>query len=760
MLRITLSRLPAAALGAVFALTIGSAVYAQGKGTASLAPLFPARETSATVTYDATGGPLEAVSPVVATVGFNGFQNPFDITLTGTAPSWTGSFSVPSNATSIDLVFKNQSGSVFDNNGGGGVDWHFLVNDVLDVDLGAMKVESAKGGGYLFRVWAPDVASVSVVGEFNSYSSDRDLMVLDTASGVWSAHVSGAQTDDEYKFLIDGTEYRRDPRGRQVRGVTENSVLVDPSAYTFTQPRPGTEANFRDWVLYELHVGTLDPAGGVAPGSFNDLVPDRLDYLQDLNINAIHLMPVNEFPGATSGGYNPTEPFAIERDYGTPDEFRAFVDECHARGIAVIVDIVHNHYGPGGLDIYDFQDLNRNALRDEPGIYFYEGAPELEESGFGPRPDYSEDEVRQFITDSVNMFIDEYNVDGFRWDFTKAMRGIVDGSFNVVSDLPDGISLLQDINSNILATNPDLISIAEDLAGDARLTYPVASVSGNPGDGFGFDMQWDVGFHYQVVGQLQQTDEASIDMNTISTAVNRDFTRLHYLESHDEVWELNSKDRVPTRIDSVDPESLRARKMSALGAGLLLTTEGMPMIFQGSEILDIGGTDGDHSWNDDDPIDFSRLSDPNISGFRDMYRDLIALRRNLDGVSAGLLGDDTSIFSVDSTNKVIAYARSNGGTAPGDTVVIVANFSSADFIAGYDIGLPVGGTWYEVFNSDDSAYGIDFADVGAGQTVATTATPLHGFAQQGSVSIGARSMVILSLAPPTQTRVGNWMILQ
>ncbi|MCB2154434.1 alpha amylase C-terminal domain-containing protein [bacterium] len=721
---------------------------AHAQGTATLSPQFPARGSSPTIVFDATGGPLASESPVVATVGFNGFQNAADVTLSGSPPNWTGSFSVPNDATSIDIVFKNSGGSIFDNNGGNGVDWQFQVDSVQSVEPGAMKVSSAEGDGYLFRVWAPDVASMAVVGEFNSWVSNADLMTSDSASGIWTAHVPGATTGQEYKYLMDGTEYRRDPRGRFVQGASDNSVTVDPSTYTFTEPRPGTTAAFHDWVVYELHIGTLDPFAGVAPGTFADLIPNRLNYIQEMNFNAIHVMPINDFAGTTSGGYNPTELFAIERDYGTPDDFRNFVEACHARGIAVIVDVVHNHYGPGGLDIYDFQDLNGNASRDEPGIYFYDSPLELAETAYGPRPDYSETEVRNFIEDSIAMFLDEYNVDGFRWDFTKAMRATLDGSFNIQSTIPEGVSLLQDINANMLATNPDLISIAEDHAGDPLLTTSVSTVSGDPADGFGFDTQWTTNFHYQVVGELIKTADVDFDMNTIATAVNGDFGRLHYLESHDEVWETNSKDRVPTRIDPATPESLRSRKMSALGAGLLLTTEGMPMIFQGSEILDIGGTDGDNSWEDDDPIDWSRLIDPNIAGFRLLYRDLIALRRNLGNETAGLLGDVTNIYLTENTNKVIAFTRSNGGSNPGDTVVVMANFSSVNYTGGYNVGLPDSGDWYEVFNSDDSTYGTDFGDVGVGQTVTTSAVALDGFPQSGSVTIGARSLVILSQVPP------------
>jgi 1,4-alpha-glucan branching enzyme len=694
----------------------------------------------------------------VATVGFNGFQNAIDVVLSGSPPAWGGTFNVHAQATSIDIVLKNAAGTIYDNNGGSGVDWQFLTSEATTERHGAQPIDPAFGGGFLFQVWAPDVSSVAVVGDFNSYNSQADLMVFDPARGVWGAHVPGANAGQEYKFLLDGSEYRRDPRGRQVRGAFDNSVLVDPSTFTFAQPRPGSGAGFRDWVLYELHIGTLDPAGGIAPGSFSDLIPGRLDYLAALNINAIHVMPVNEFPGTTSGGYNLTEPFAIERDYGTPDEFRTFVEECHARGIAVIVDIVHNHYGPGGLDLYDFQDLNGNALRDEPGIYFYDSPVELAESGFGPRPDYGEPEVREFIQQAVETLLDEYNVDGFRWDFTKAIRGTVDGSFNVTGDLADGISLLQELNANLLAPNADLVSIAEDLAGDARLVAPVASISGDPNDGFGFDAQWDAAFHYQLVPQLQQTLDSAIDLGQISAAVGGDFSRVHYLESHDLVWEINGGDRVPPRIDPADPESLRARKMSALGAGLLLTTEGIPMMFQGSELLDVGGGDGDDSWDDDDPIDWTRLSDPDIAGFQTIYRDLIALRRNLDGVSAGLLGDQTTIFLADTTNKVIAYARSNGGATPGDVVVVVANFSSTDFSGGYDVGLPEAGSWYELLNSDDTAYGTDFGDVGVGQAPATVAVPLHGYAQRATVQLAARSVVILGQADPVPVELSAFEV--
>ncbi|MDX2175836.1 MAG: alpha-amylase family glycosyl hydrolase [Candidatus Sumerlaeia bacterium] len=729
---------------------------AAAQGTASLTPAFPPRGTTATVTYNATGGPLAAAPAVTMTVGFNGFQNAVDVPLTGAAPNWSGTFSVPANATGIDVVFKNPAGSIFDNNGGFGRDWHFVAAEALGFNPGAEKVPAGVGGGYLFRVWAPDVASMSVVGEFNSFITDRDLMVLDPATGVWSAHIASAAAGQEYKFLIDGTEYRRDPRGRQVRGGFDNSVIVDPSAFTFTAPRAGTADSFRDWVVYEMHVGSLDSAGG----RFTDLVPGRLDYLEALGVNAVHLMPVNEFPGSFSGGYNPTELFAIERAYGTPDEFRAFVEACHARGIAVIVDVVHNHYGPGGLDLYDFQDLNRNSLRDAPGIYFYDSPPELAETPFGPRPDYSEPQVRDFIADSVRMFLDEYNVDGFRWDFTKAIRGTVDGSFNITADLADGVSLLQDIHANIFGPNPDLFSTAEDLAGDARLTNPVLAVSGNPNDGFGFDSQWDGGFLFFLNNQLRQANDALIDMNAVAIAASGSFQRMHYVESHDEVWAINGtgKDRMPYRIDPADPESLRARKMSALGACLLFTTEGIPMLFMGSEILESGGADG--SWDVDEPIDFSRLSDPDISGFRDLYSALIHLRRNLDGLSAGLLGDSTNVFHVNDTSKVIAYARSNGGTNPGDTVVVLANFSNTSFAGGYDIGLPEGGTWYEVLNSDDAAFGTDFGGVGAGQAVAASGGALHGFGQSGTVGIAPRSFVVLSRANPASAGVGDWRIFE
>lgn len=734
----------------------GASRDAAAQGTATLTPLFPARGATATVSFTATGGPLAAASGVTATVGFNGFQNIRDVPLSGAAPAWSGSFVVPSNATSIDIVFKNTAGTIFDNNGGNGVDWEFLVAETQATSLGTTKTGFVQGDGFLFKLWAPDIARAAVVGEFNGWATRADLMVRDPATGVWYAHVTNAAAGQEYKFLLDGTEYRRDPRGRQVRGNSDNSVLVDPAVFAPTQPRPGTQAAFRDWVVYEAHVGSLSGSGGT-PGTFTGLAPTRLDYLATLGVNAILLMPINEFPGAFSGGYNVTDPFAIEQSYGTPAQFAALVEACHARGIAVIVDVVHNHYGPDGLDLYDFQNLDRDAVRDNPDIYFYSGDPSLAQTPFGPRPNYAAPQVRAFIKDAIRMFVSEYKVDGIRWDFTKAIRGRLDAFFNISAGISEGVSLLQDINSTVLNTDPDLFSVAEDLTGDPRLTSPVANISGNPNDGFGFNSQWDVAFHYAIVGQLVQPDEAEIDLGTVTGAVNGTFKRMHYIESHDEVWKLNSKTRVPARFDNANPESLRARKLAGLSAALLFTSPGTPMVFQGGELLDFGAAD--RAWDVNEPIDFSRLkSDPKIAAFHSLYRDLIRLRRNLDGVSAGLLGEQTTVFHVNDAAKVFAYIRGTGENEPGDRVVVLVNLSGINYAGGYEIGLPQSGTWYQALNSDRTAYGSDFGGIGSEQEVKSIASPMHGFAQRGKVAIGARSVVILTQGEPPPKGTTTWTL--
>lgn len=364
---------------------------------------------------------------------------------------------------------------------------------------GAFPYADETGTGVSFRVWAPEATSVNVAGDFNGWSSTWNSLVSEGSNGVWSLDVEGAYAGQEYKFWINDRFWRRDPRSREVvHSADANSVIYDSSAYTW-KSAPFTPPALSELIIYELHVGSFydpDPSD-TKPGNFYDAI-EKLDYLQALGINAVEVMPVAEFPGDHSWGYNPIDLFAVEKEaYGGPDAFKAFVDACHQRKLAVLLDTVHNHYGnaetPSDLEysLWEFDGMTSNK---GGGIYFFQD-DERYATPFGRRPDYSSDQVRQFIKDNICYWLDDFRVDGFRWDATKYIRQI-DGTGE---DIDEGISLLKEINDMMASNYPGRISIAEDLSGTDYVTAPTPW-------GLGFDSDWHTDFHNEITDELAKRD--------------------------------------------------------------------------------------------------------------------------------------------------------------------------------------------------------------------------------------------------------------
>ncbi len=189
---------------------------------------------------------------------------------------------------------------------------------------------------HTFRVWAPDAEQVEVAIAGNSFALERDM------EGWWSAEVAGAGPGTKYMFKINGGDARPDPRSRyQPEGVHGPSQLVDDDAFSWTdrhwQARP-----FASAIVYELHIGTFTPAG-----TFRAAI-DRLDYLAGIGITHVQFMPVNEFSGDWGWGYDGVDLYAPHHSYGTPDDLKALVNTCHNKGLAVVLDVVYNHFGPAG----------------------------------------------------------------------------------------------------------------------------------------------------------------------------------------------------------------------------------------------------------------------------------------------------------------------------------------------------------------------------------------------------------------------------
>jgi 1,4-alpha-glucan branching enzyme len=575
-------------------------------------------------------------------------------------------------------------------------------------------------GGVAFRVWAPFASSVCAAGTFNQWSPSAHPFASE-GNGYWSVEVPGAGIGDEYQFVIrNGAQpliWHKNPYASEVVNSSGNAIIHDPT-FDWTGDNFGMPP-WNELVIYEMHVGTFNDAPGSGPGTFDDIIP-KLPYLRDLGINAIEIMPVLEFPADYSWGYNPAQPFAVETALGGPQGLYRFVKAAHAQGIAVILDVVYNHFGPGDLDLWRFDGWSDGD--HQGGMYFYDNARAHTDWG-DTRPDYGRPEVRQYIRDNALFWLNKYRLDGLRFDSVSNIRSVTG------RDLPDGWSLLQWIHNDIRASQPWKITVAEDLQNNDWITK-------DTGSGGGFGSQWDAGFVHPIQTAIIAADDASRDMWAVRDALSHRYNgdavrRVIYTKSHDEV--ANGHARVPEEIWPGNAGSWFSRKRSTLGAALMFTAPGIPMLFQGQEFLE------DKYFRDTVPLDWAKLH--TYAGIQALYRDLIRLRRNWFNQTQGLRGQYLNVHHVNNTDKVIAYHRwENGG--PGDDVLVVANFANRSY-GSYTLGFPRAGQWRVRLNSDWQGYSTDFGNQLGYDTMAgpgsVDAMPFHA-----NVGLGPYSVLVLS----------------
>lgn len=564
------------------------------------------------------------------------------------------------------------------------------------------------GKGIELRVWAPNAKGVAVTGDLGRHELATE------GGGMWGATIAGEHLGKKYRWAIttaDGKVVERlDPRGRMV--ADGFSVVVDPRTYewktkTFTAPAR------ENAIVYEMHVGTFGE-GGTFKGA-----TEKLDALADLGVNVVELMPVNSFGGRNGWGYNPHSYYAPHAPYGTPDDLKAFVDAAHARGIAVITDVVYNHYD--GWSEAPLRCFDGHCPNGSAGVYFFEDAA-YAKTPWGPRPAFSTKEVADFVVDNVFAWMTEYRIDGFRHDSVSNVRAI-DGKGTV----PGGVELLKRSNEVADGVSAGAFLIAEDLKGYASLTNARAR------GGYGFDTQWDGFFHWAITSALVAKEDSARDIGKVSEALQSTydgdpFARLIYVESHDTAG--NDGARLPVRIDASDPTSLAARKRAMIAAGMLMTAPGVPMLFMGQEMLEPVKFTAPPS-----PLDWSHAKDN--AGTLTFYRDVIKARREL----TALAGRNVAVTHLNSsaTDRVIVYRR---WQSPGDDVMVVANFGARRY-ARYDVGLPAGGAWKARIDGDDVRYGADFG-APARTTVTVASAARDNLPFTGSIALAPYSIVILT----------------
>ena len=539
-----------------------------------------------------------------------------------------------------------------------------------------------------FRVWAPFAKGVALSGTF---TPNGPIPMESEEDGYWQATIKDVEPGQQYRYLIttgdDRVLAKNDPRARAITSSDNGfSVIVDTDFDwgddDFTPPPKNQQ------IIYEMHVGTFHRPDAATPGTFETAI-EKLDYLRDLGINMIELMPVTSMAYSNGWGYAPNDIYSVESMLGGRYGLMSFVKACHERGIGVILDVVYNHFY-GDSDLWQFDGWSEN---NRGGIYFYND--ERGDTPWGGRPDYGRPEVRQFILDNITMWLSEYRLDGLRIDSTIYMRNTKGQDNDPAHDIPDAWYLLQDIVELGHKINPHAVMIAEDVAYTPYITKSRSET------GCGFDAQWELGFPHALRDGLGLTYGVPPTLENMYRELERTyngdtFEKIIFSDSHDTA--ANGSVRLSEAAAPSHPASLNARQMTLLADAVTLTGPGIPMLLQGAEFMQEG------AFNDWQALEWEHAE--KHAGIVTAHQHLTKLRLNKYGSTAGLMGQSTAIIHGDDTNHVIAYHRWDQGGV-GDDVVVIINFSNR-VLNGYELWLPRPGTWTARFNSSWKGYSADF----------------------------------------------------
>jgi 1,4-alpha-glucan branching enzyme len=621
-------------------------------------------------------------------------------------------------------------------------------------------------GGATFRVWAPRALRVHLrLKAGTNWTPDDSNALVQQADGSWTGFVPAVVDGDAYRFGIAGlgsTGPKRDPYARELgSGFPHCDCFVrDPNRYPW-HDRDFRPPAFADLVIYQFHVGTfyaVDARGGdrrTAGGAkFLDVL-DRIPYLVALGVTAIQPLPIVEFATEHSLGYNGTDYFSPEMDYavapvdldrylGTANrllgergdspltrvdlssqshQLKALIDICHVYGLAVILDVVYNHAG-GDFGEESLYFLDR-AIPHSNGDSLY-----FTDQGWagGLVFAYEQPAVRQFLIDNAAFYIEEYHVDGFRYDEVT------------VIDRFGGWRFCQDLTNTLHYIKPSIPQIAEYWSMD-----PSWAIKPPTQGGAGFDAVWSDrlrGAVRQVIAQAAAGREAPINLDALRDAFARpsgfdaSWRAVQHLENHDVVY-AGHADRLP-RIaalsDATNARSWYARSRARVAMALLLTGPGIPMLFMGQEFLE------DKPWSDT-PESGSLIfwegltSDRAMQDYLRCTQDLIRLRRR----TPALRGETLHVLHLHNENRVIAYHRWVEGQ--GGDVVVVATLSETTWWS-YRIGFPRPGRWQEVFNSDVYDNFPNRQVAGNGGVVSADGPPWDGMPTSASLVIPANGILV------------------
>ncbi len=604
--------------------------------------------------------------------------------------------------------------------------------------MGAHPMTMEGVGGVAFAVWAPNARRVSVVGDFNGWDGRRHPMRCLHGIGIWELFVPGLAAGTIYKFEVIGAHGERLP------------LKADPFAFAAEQPpKTGSlvhgaldhEWRDADWMfaradaqalsapvsIYEVHLGSWRRGDGNRTLGYDDMADQLVGYAKDMGFTHIELLPVSEHPFSGSWGYQPIGLFAPTSRFGPPEAFARFVDACHRAGLGLIVDWVPAHFPS-----------------DEHGLAHFDGTALYEHAD--PREGFHKDwntliynfgrtEVANFLVTNALFWLDRYHIDGLRVDAVASML-YRDYSRQAGEWLPnvhggrenlEAIAFLREMNTRLYGDYPGATSIAEESTAFPQVSRPV------DGGGLGFGYKWNMGWMHDTLEYMKLDPvHRSHHQHQLSFGIDYAFSENFVLPlSHDEV--VHGKGSLLSRMPGD-----RWQKFANLRAyfGFMWTHPGKKLLFMGGEFGQ------EREWNHDHSLDWHLTGDPMHRGVQALVRDLNALYRatpslhQLDCDGAGFEWIDAS----DTANSIIVFLRKGrDGTPP---ALVICNFTPVVREA-YKVGVPIGGAWTEVMNTDASTYGG--SNVGNGGNVDASSDGWHG--RPASLTLTLPPLATLVLQP-------------
>ena len=602
--------------------------------------------------------------------------------------------------------------------------------------LGAHVTEIDGVKGVHFAVWAPAASRVSVIGLFNGWDGRRHPMRCHPTGGFWDIFIPGLCAGDYYKYEILDAHAKRlplkaDPFARQMEQAPGNASIVHHDEYQWQDAdwignRRNSSALDQPMSIYEVHLGSWRrQANGNQVLSYRELATSLVPYAGDMGYTHIELLPVSEHPFEGSWGYQPVGLFAPTSRFGSPEDFKFFVDSCHQQGIGVIMDWVPAHFPRDDFGLGQFD-----------GTHLYEHADPRQ----GAHPDwgtlifnFSRPEVVNYLIANALFWIEEYHVDALRvdavasmlyLDYSRARGEWVPNQYGGNENL-EAVAFLRLMNEQVHAAGA--VTIAEESTAWPGVSHPVYT------GGLGFSYKWNMGWMHDSLGYFGEDPvHRRYHHDKLTFGLLYAFSENFILPlSHDEV--VHGKGSLIARMPG---DEWQAFSNLRLYYAFMYAHPGKKLLFMGGEFAQR------REWNHDMSLDWHLLDQPKHAGIQCLVRDLNHLYRD----TAALYQRDFSaegfewIDCSDNVQSVIAFLRR--GSNPAELVVVVCNMTPV-IRSGYRIGVPVAGRYRERINSDASVYGG--SGVGNLGEVSSDAIAVHGRDHSLSLTLPPLATLILTL---------------